>query len=189
MRSWYQGFRALGELIARKSELTQSRQSNDMHPRDSSADTARPAGAGRLLVIFAWAFAQIIAPIIYLELYPFSRSPMFRDAPLVYCEYEVIYEQGRSLPLADFQLSRVYFGNPPGLGVGYQPPATVDRFGEVTPEQDILASVAAGLARRGGPEVVIVTRRVVGAIDDMTVGVLSTHSWRVELDGSNEAQP
>jgi hypothetical protein len=158
-----------------------------MQHDESHRGAARQRTARRGLgVITAWVALQLVAPLFYLELYPFSRSPMFRDAPRVYCEYEVVDDEGRSLPLADFQLTRVYFGNPPGLGVGHGPPVTIDRFGEITPQKELLASVVEGLARRGGPEVVTVTRRVVGSVDEQTVGVTSTQRWRVQLDGGVE---
>jgi hypothetical protein len=159
-----------------------------MYQHESAEEALKPREGrrGRIWIIAAWAALQIVAPILYLELYPFSRSPMFRDAPRLYTEYEVVDDEGRSLPLADFQLSRVYFGNPPGLGVGYEPPATIDRFGEVTPEEALLSSVGEGLSRRGGPEVVTVTRRVIGAVDARTVGVISAQSWRVKREGAAE---
>ena len=52
------------------------------------AATPRGRGNWRPSACFALAFA--VVPLVTTELYPFSRAPMFADAPRQYCDYAVV---------------------------------------------------------------------------------------------------
>jgi hypothetical protein len=78
--------------------------------------------------LFVLAFALV--PLFRVELYPFSRAPMFADAPQRYCEYSIVDPAGNQLDLQAFDLQRNYWGNPLGVGVGFEPPPSLDHFGQ-----------------------------------------------------------
>ena len=105
---------------------------------------------------------------------------MFRDQPTVYCEYEVTDPQGNPLALKDFRLHRNYDGNPPGLGAGVRPIPTLDQFG-IAPSLEVVAAHVSERLRQTHPNLayVQVRQRVVGAIDENTVGVIRESTIRV----------
>src|SRR5262249_3428998 len=76
--------------------------------------------------LFVVAFATV--PLFLTELYPFSRAPMFADAPQCYYEYTVRDPAGKTLDLRSCDLQRNYWGTPLGVGVGFQPPPSLDEF-------------------------------------------------------------
>ncbi len=118
--------------------------------------------------LFVLAFAAV--PLFRTELYPFSRAPMFADAPLRYCEYAVTDPDGRPLDLLPFGLQRNYWGNPIGAGVGFLPPPAVDVFGEVAPSDEVAERVRERLAAFRELPYVEVRQTVIGAVDDRRVG-------------------
>jgi hypothetical protein len=122
-------------------------------------------------------------PLLTTELYPFSRAPMFADAPQHYCEYTVVTPGGRRLTeatdLLPFGLQRNYWGNPLGVGVGFKPAPTVDDFGKVATRQEVIDAVTPRLKQFPEWKSVEVEQRVIGPIDGDHVGVVETHFWRV----------
>src|SRR5580704_16284260 len=97
---------------------------------DQFTDRRSSTSCGRRELTVAGLFVFVFAtvPLIRTELYPFSRAPMFEDAPLLYCDYAVTDPDGRPLELLDFGLHRNYWGNPLGVGVGFEPPPSLDIF-------------------------------------------------------------
>jgi hypothetical protein len=136
-------------------------------------------GRGELAGIALFCLASVLVPLLRTELYPFSRAPMFADAPQRYCNYRVSGPDGRELPLADFGLQRNYWGNPPGVGVGFHPPDSVDHFGEVADREAVTAHVAARLQDFPALEAVEVVQEVIGPVDGGRVGLVSSSRWRV----------
>jgi hypothetical protein len=123
-------------------------------------------------------------PLLTTELYPFSRAPMFADAPQQYCEYAVITPDGRRLTetkdLIPFRLQRNYWGNPLGVGVGFKPAPTVDDFGKVATQKEVSDAVM----KRWEPfdekcAYYDVEQTVIGATDKDHVGVVQRNVWRV----------
>jgi hypothetical protein len=116
---------------------------------------------------------------------------MFEDAPQLYCDYQIQDPQGRTLAPADFEVQRNYWGNPVGLGTGFRPPPTVDRFGEVPSRTAVSAAVARGLARRPEIPYVDVLCEVVGPTNERNIGVVARERWRVDnpVRGRQEEQP
>jgi hypothetical protein len=139
-----------------------------------------PRGRRELLVAGLFVAFSIAIPLVCTEWYPFSRAPMFSDAPRLYCDYSVQDDAGRSLPLVDFGLQRNYWGNPLGVGVGFEPPPSVDSFGAIAPAEEVAAHVTNGLKRYPDLPAVVVTQTVVGARADGTVGSTATTTWRIE---------
>src|SRR5262245_45102522 len=106
-----------------------------------------PRGRQDLLLISGFLLVNLLVPLLIVDLYPFSRAPMFADAPRLYCDYHVYDPEGSELHLAGpdgkarvlvdgkpvpaLGLHRNYWGNPIGAGVGFIPPQTVDQFGKV----------------------------------------------------------
>jgi hypothetical protein len=137
--------------------------------------------AGLFVVLFAGM------PVLRTELYPFSRAPMFADAPLRYCEYTVTDPEGRSVDLALVGLQRTYWGNPLGLGVGYRPVDSLDVFGEVPSPEAVTVGVQTRLAALPDLAYVDVSRTVIGPVDDRYIGPIESVSWRVENPGHRES--
>lgn len=131
-----------------------------------------------VLIATLFLAANALVPLIWGDVYPFTTAPMFRDTPQHYCRYRVSGPEGE-LPVSDFLLQRIYDGNPPGYGVGIEPPPTLNVFGEVQSEAQVRAHVAQILRRRGGPEWVEVEQEVIGAVDAQRVGVVEKHLWRI----------
>lgn len=131
--------------------------------------------------------ANMIVPILRGDIYPFTSAPMFRDAPVVYCNYHVYAPDGAELPQKDFLLHRLYDGNPVGYGVGVRPPDILERFGEPRMEAEIRRHILPLLelpAYRQLPYVELV-QETIGAVDENQLGVVKRERFRI----SREAQP
>jgi hypothetical protein len=146
-------------------------------------------GRGELLAVGLFCLVCVAVPLFCVELYPFSRAPMFTGAPRLYCTYNVLDPQGRPLPAEDFGLQRNYWGNPLGVGVGFHPPPSADRFGEVVPRAEVSAAVRRRLADRPGLRYVEVVRAVIGPVDERRVGVVRRERWRVTNPSSPPEAP
>jgi hypothetical protein len=128
--------------------------------------------------LFVLAFAT--APLVRAELYPFSRAPMFSDAPRQYCEFRIVAPDGRSLNLQDFDVQRNYWGNPLGVGVGFEPPPSLDEFGTVPASAAVKHWIEKRLARFPYLSHVDVTENRIAAEDDRKIGVVEQSTIRVE---------
>jgi hypothetical protein len=135
---------------------------------------------GEALGVGLLAAILVGVPLLRVELYPFSRAPMFADAPRCYAEYAVHDLAGRELSPLDFGLQRNYWGNPPGAGVGFAPPESADVFGEVAGEEAVRATVTRRLARFPQLAGVVVTQEVIGPVSEREVGVVRRQRWRIE---------
>jgi hypothetical protein len=118
--------------------------------------------------MFVVAFATM--PLVRTELFPFSRAPMFSDAPLCYCEYTILDPDGKPLNPRDFDLQRNYWGNPLGVGVGFEPPPSLDDFGSVPSPDESGAWIESRLAQFPQLRFVDVSLRRIGAVDERRVG-------------------
>ncbi len=165
----------------------------------TSADWIHSArGRKELLAIGVFVLLNLLIPVLIVDLYPFSRAPMFADRPQSYCEYHVYGPDGRELhlerpdgnglvqvfgePIPALGLHRNYWGNPIGSGVGFVPPTTVDTFGTVPPRDEVTAHLQQRLRARPDLPYVDVVRQVIGDLDGQKVGVIEdrTQRWRVE---------
>jgi hypothetical protein len=112
---------------------------------------------------------------------------MFADAPHQYCDYVVHTPDGRELTdatdrktLTQLGLQRNYWGNPLGVGVGFEPAPTVDHFGEVASEREVRDMVAERLKQFPAWPLVVVEQRIVGPADAERIGVVRYTHWRVD---------
>jgi hypothetical protein len=126
--------------------------------------------------------ANVVVPIGFGDLYPFTSAPMFRDRPRQYCVYRVFGADGGELPAEAWLLQRVYDGNPVGYGVGVRPPAVLEReFGIVHDEAEVRRHVARQFEQpqHRSRDIVEVVQEVIGPVDSQHVGVVHVNRWRV----------
>ncbi len=155
-------------------------------------------GRKELLVIGGFVLLNLLIPLLIVDLYPFSRAPMFADAPREYCNYRLFGPDGKELHLYDASgkelvrvfgepvpalgLHRNYWGNPIGSGVGFLPPPTLDEFGSIPSREEITTHLQKQLQGRPELAYVEVVQEVIGDIDGQHVGVIKekTQRWRVD---------
>jgi hypothetical protein len=136
--------------------------------------------AAEWTVLLLFLGANVLVPVVWGDIFPFTSSPMFRDAPRVYCIYRVFTPDGRELPAEELLLQRIYDGNPPGYGVGIAPPSTLARFGEVADELQIRQHVGPRILNSEF-EFVTVEQEVIACCDGVC-RVRETNRIRVERD-------
>ena len=127
--------------------------------------------------------ANIIVPLLWGDVYPFTSAPMFRDCPRQCCNYHVYAADGKELPADDWLVQRIYDGNPVGYGVGVRPPAVIEQeFGIVHDEAAVRQHFMQQLAlpRHQEHAYVEVVQEVIGPLDSGRVGVVETHRWKIE---------
>jgi hypothetical protein len=141
-----------------------------------------PRGRRDLIFIAVFVLLNVVIPLLIVDLYPFSRAPMFADAPQVYCNYQLYDPSGQALDVLDFGLHRNYWGNPVGEGVGFRPPRSIDEFGAVPDASVVTDHLLIRLRQRPDLRYVEVVQEVIGAVDDQKVGELPKQrlSWCVE---------
>lgn len=126
--------------------------------------------------------AHAIVPLWWGDIYPFTTGPMFRDSPRAFCNYRVFDLDGFELSPRDWQVERIYDGNPSGYGVGVRPPPVLERsFGVVHTEEQVQQHFAAQLARWEHRErsAVVVVQQVIGATSPHNVGVVKENRWEI----------
>lgn len=125
--------------------------------------------------------ANIVVPLVWGDVYPFTSSPMFRDAPACCCNYRVYAPDGRELPPEDWLVQRIYDGNPVGYGVGLCPPAVLERFGHACSETTVREHIARQFTHPQNRDYpfVEVAQEVIGPINSQQVGPLRTDRWRI----------
>ncbi len=145
-----------------------------------------PRGRKELLVVGLFCVTFAVVPLLTTELYPFSRAPMFADAPRLYCDYVVRLPDGRQLTdetdkptLTKLGVQRNYWGNPLGVGVGYEPPLTVDDFGKVADKEVVVEMVTKRLEQFPDWRYVEVVQTVVRPAADGRIVREAGGTWRV----------
>jgi hypothetical protein len=136
-----------------------------------------------VLAVALFLVANIIIPLVWGDVYPFTSAPMFRDAPEQCCNYRVFAPDGRELEAADWLVERVYDGNPVGYGVGVRPPPVLEqRFGVVQDETTVRLHVERQLARTVSLRYsfVDVVQETIGPIDSQRVGIVQSRKWRID---------
>lgn len=126
--------------------------------------------------------ANVVVPLVWGDVYPFTSAPMFRDSPTCCCNYRVYAPDGRELPSENWLVQRLYDGNPVGYGVGICPPQILERFGAECDEAAVLAHIQKQFARPENREFaeVEVVQEVIGPIDSQHVGLVRTDRWQVK---------
>jgi hypothetical protein len=139
-----------------------------------SAQRVALAAAALLLV------ANIVVPLVWGDVYPFTSAPMFRDAPRFCCNYRIYDSAGRELPPENWLVHRLYDGNPLGYGVGISPPPILEQqFGAECDQAAALAHIQKQFSRPENREftAVEVVQEVIGPIDTQHIGILRTDRW------------
>lgn len=141
-----------------------------------------PRGRKELFLVGGFVLLNLLIPLLVVDLYPFSRAPMFADAPRLYCDYHLFGPGGEQLSLLTFGLHRNYWGNPIGAGVGFLPPPTVDRFGIIASREEVTAHLQNQLRARPELTFVEVVQEVISDVDGQHVGAMEamTQRWRVD---------
>lgn len=159
-----------------KSQPRTDLMNHVIHPRTSLSRFAIFATALLLL-------ANVIVPLVWGDVYPFTSAPMFRDCPTQFCSYHVFAPDGTELPASDWQVQRVYDGNPVGYGVGVCPPAVIElTYGEIHEQAACCQHIQAQFSRPTNRkyEYVEIVQDIVGAVDSQHVGIVRNQRWRVE---------
>jgi hypothetical protein len=150
-----------------------------------SSQRLRPSLGWGPLVAGLLLLANVIVPLLWGDVYPFTSAPMFRDNPQACCNYRVLGPNGEQLPAEDWLCHRIYDGNPLGYGVGRQPPPVLEQtFGEVHDEATIRAHIRKLLLQpeRDRLPYVEVEQDIIGPLrdDPERVGVQETRRFRVK---------
>jgi hypothetical protein len=127
--------------------------------------------------------ANVVVPLVWGDVYPFTSAPMFRDAPAQCCNYRVLAPDGVALPSAEWLVERVYDGNPVGYGAGIRPPPVLEQqFGVVHDEAAVRRHVELQLAQPVNLRYpfVDVVQETIGPIDSQRVGIVRTKRWRID---------
>ena len=125
--------------------------------------------------------ANVVVPLVFGDVYPFTSAPMFRDCPRACCNYRVILPDGSEAPAADWLVQRIYDGNPVGYGVGLCPPAVLEQqFGLTHEEAAIRQHFERQLARPECRDSAIeVVQDVIGPTASGRVGVVESRRWQI----------
>jgi hypothetical protein len=126
--------------------------------------------------------ANVIVPLVWGDVYPFTSAPMFRDCPKACCNYRVVLPDGKEAPAAQWQVQRIYDGNPVGYGVGLCPPAVLEQqFGVAHDEAAVRDHFKRQLARPecGTIAAIEVVQDLIGPKNDGHVGVVETRRWQI----------
>jgi hypothetical protein len=126
--------------------------------------------------------ANVVVPLVWGDVYPFTSAPMFRDMPEECCNYVVYAPDGSQLSADDWLVQRVYDGNPVGYGVGIRPPAVLEQtFGVVHDQATVCRHIERRLNEPRCAEYpyVDVEQRIIGPINEQRVGVVRACRWRI----------
>jgi hypothetical protein len=140
-----------------------------------------------IAAVAALIAANVVVPLLWGDVYPFTSAPMFRDSPRHLCNYRIYSPSGEELPLVNWNLERVYDGNPVGYGVSVRPPNVLEQeFGVVHDEATVRQHVEQQFWRLGSSqyEFVDVVQDVIGAKDNQRVGIVATNRWRIDRPAS-----
>lgn len=133
--------------------------------------------------VLALLAANIIVPLLFGDVYPFTSAPMFRDTPTTFCNYHIYSPTGDELAATDWQLQRIYDGNPVGYGVGVRPPSVIEQEFGVIPDEAAVRQHVEQQFQQGESarfEYVEVVQDVIGAVDTQHVGVVKSYRWKIE---------
>jgi hypothetical protein len=137
-----------------------------------------PIAVGLLLL------ANVVVPLMWGDVYPFTSAPMFRDNPRRCCNYRVLAPDGRELTAEAWLCQRIYDGNPLGYGVGLKPPPVIEQcFGDIHDEGAVRAHIEQILAQPENSQLayVDVVQEVIGPTGDgESVGVVRAVQYRVK---------
>lgn len=126
--------------------------------------------------------ANMLVPLFWGDVYPFTSAPMFRDSPRQFCNYHVYSADGQELNPPNWLVQRIYDGNPVGYGVGVRPPTVLEqKFGVIHDEATVRRHFEEQLVQphNRAYDAVEVVQEVIGPIDTQHVGVVRTATWKI----------
>jgi hypothetical protein len=125
--------------------------------------------------------ANILVPLGWGDVYPFTSAPMFREAPIECCQYRLLVD-GQERPASHCLLQRIYDGNPLGYGVGIKPPPVLEqKYGVIHDEATVRAHIQRlfALPQHQHIQRIEVIQDVLGATGQ-TVGIVRTNRWLID---------
>lgn len=156
--------------------------SHEESPRPLAEQVDHFRSRAAMLAVVALLAANIVVPLLWGDVYPFTSAPMFRDKPTKFCNYHIYSPAGEELAVADWRLQRIYDGNPVGYGVGVRPPPVIEQeFGVIHEEAAVRTHVEEQFQRSENArfEYVEVAQEVIGPIDAERVGIIETRRWKI----------
>lgn len=150
------------------------------NPVTANPAASHPPSAWTMGLIVAFVVVNVLVPVVFGEVFPFTCAPMFREAPRSYCNYRMFAPDGTELTPAEGMFERHYNGNPIGLGVGVTPPRSIDQFGAVHEEAAIREHGGQLLSQHADWRFVEIEQEVIAALPDGSVGRKRIDRWRIE---------
>ena len=133
--------------------------------------------------------ANVVVPLVWGDVYPFTSAPMFRDNPRRCCNYRVLAPGGTQLPAEAWLCQRVYDGNPLGYGVGITPPAVIEQeFGQVHGVNQVREHIGRILSRpeHAQLEYVDVVQELIGPLPQEEERVGAVRSIQIRVSRQTE---
>ncbi len=138
-----------------------------------------------MLFVLCFAVLNLVVPLTFKDLFPFTVMPMFSDAPRELWRLEVFDPEGNRLPPLAFSCHDLYVANPhPRIGVRFPP--TLNRAEGGVSEQEITETLRKRLLEHPEVPYVDVVQRKFGPIAKdgrETVDSQEARRWRI----TNEA--
>ena len=107
-------------------------------------------------LLAAFVVLEVGAPLVFEEMYPFSRMGLFTDAPRVAVAYDVKSPEGRALDPQDFGLGLAYVGergfsarHPSPHVSGLREPPGLHAIDVIPSEQDVVKTIQGHLSDAG----------------------------------------
>ena len=160
------------------------RHSTFMSARSEPRSAPVEARSGEAFFVLCFAVLNLIVPLTFKDLFPFTVMPMFSDAPRELWRLEVFDPEGNRLPPLAFSCHDLYLANPhPRIGVRFPP--TLNRAQGGVPEQEIIETLRQRLLQHPElPYINVVQRRFRPIVKDgrETVGSQEVRRWRIMND-------
>jgi hypothetical protein len=141
--------------------------------------------SGEAFFVLCFTVLNLVVPLTFKDLFPFTVMPMFSDAPRELWRLEVFDPEGNRLPKRAFSCSDLYLANPhPRIGVRLPP--TLNRAEGGVSEQEIVETLRERLLEHPELPYIDVVQRRFGTITRdgrETVGTQEVRRWRI----TNEA--
>jgi hypothetical protein len=140
--------------------------------------------------VLCFAALNLVVPLTFKDLFPFTVMPMFSDAPREFWRLEVLDPHGNRLPPLAFSYHDVYVANPdPRIGV--RPAPTLNRAQGGVSKRQIVETLRERLREHPElPYIDVVQRRFGPLANDgrETVGSLTERRWRITNEGDEASR-
>lgn len=140
----------------------------------------RPPSTITLIVAGIFVAANLIVPVVWGEVFPFTCAPMFCETPQHYCNYRVFGPDGQELSAVEGKCERFYNGNPLGMGVGIVPPRSIDQFGVAHDDVKVREHAEHLLSLHPEWPSVEIEQEVITTLPDGSVGRERIDRWKFD---------